>query len=404
MPQQVEFYLGYSSRRLSQVNSSPFETESEETDFESDFDDENWSVRPCYYQLAKSVSARSIRSFSSTSSIRKHQLSQTNHRNPCNCEIDDFLANDDCYNMQSKMEQVRLDNASNNKLPTAHYAAAPPPPVNIALPSPVEERNPAFGERLILPPPLPQHKAPTSPPLSPCAGVKSKFIENLTSSLPASYDNKQPLQPQKEQQHKSVSDITNMQQQHLADMKSSSSIVSSNYCCTTTSSSTLTNSTLHTDSAYISVYVPIAQAPRDNSLIEINLDPVSPLMLAATVADSSESLAGLEQQAIAELHLEDHHYIVDRFHQRPLLDDPEKPFIPASPVFPDIDQMFRETYPELDPNSEEYQYHKERLLRNRFKLRRLSQTFNDREELRRQRISLAKLHGFDHPRTKVKLF
>jgi hypothetical protein len=144
--------------------------------------------------------------------------------------------------------------------------------------------------------------------------------------------------------------------------------------------------------------------PTDNGLIPINLDPVSPLILAAAITDSSDSLVGLEQRALQELNLEEHPFICDKFHQRPLLADPEKPFIASSPVFPNIDELFGEHYPELIPGSVEYIHHKNRLLRNRVKLRRLSRSMNDQEEQRRQRISLARLHGEAHPRSKVKLY
>jgi hypothetical protein len=450
MPHPVDFYLGCSSRRLSQLNpaSSPFETESE-TDFESDFDDENWSVRPCYYQLAKSISAPSIRSSMSCLSVGD-SISSVNRRKTMSHRSDN-----DCETGEILIGYVHHheDRAFNNKPPAefAHH-----PPVTISLPSPVEERNPAFGlvnnsKPLVLhvpatpPPGSHNHKIPMSPPVSPSPAIKSKFIEDLNTSLPGSYDTKrdsaeynmlplstsssefffnrsmqkshcdtEPTVPLKYSDTGSCSAMPRSRASrtsvHNLQRSAGSSFMSTSNYCTSYSSSTLatttqsTNSNFASELDFFSSYVPIAQAPRDNSLIEINLDPVSPLILAATVADSSESLAGLEQQAIAELHLENHDYVVDRFHQRPLLDDPEKPFIPSSPVFPDIDHLFHESYPELDPHSEEYQYHKERLLRNRFKLRRLSQTLNSREELRRQRISLAKLHGFDQPRTKVKLF
>ncbi|ANB15409.1 hypothetical protein AWJ20_3036 [Sugiyamaella lignohabitans] len=148
-----------------------------------------------------------------------------------------------------------------------------------------------------------------------------------------------------------------------------------------------------------------AKAPLDNTTIPINLDPVSPLLLAAAVTDSSESLVGLERRAVEELNLELHPYICDKFHQRPLLADPEMPFIPSDPVFPNVDELFEEYYQHLIPGTVEYVYHKQRLLRNRFKLKQLSQSMNQHEDERRRLISLARLNGLEnHSRSRVKLY
>lgn len=143
------------------------------------------------------------------------------------------------------------------------------------------------------------------------------------------------------------------------------------------------------------------QAPSDNGLIPINLEPVSPLLLAAAVTESSESLVCLQEKAMAELQLEDDETITDKFHQRPLLADPDKPFIPSSPVFPDIDELFREYYPDLLRNSLDYEHHKSRLLRNRIKLRRLNKSITDYEEERRRKLSLNKLHSHQSSRAHV---
>lgn len=143
------------------------------------------------------------------------------------------------------------------------------------------------------------------------------------------------------------------------------------------------------------------RVPSDNGLIPINLEPVSPLLLAAAVTESSESLVSLQQKAVSELQLEEHETITDKFHQRPLLADPDKPFIPCSPVFPDIDELFREYYPELMKNSLDYEHHKGRLMRNRVKLRRLSKSITDYEEERRRKISLNKLHSQTSTRAHV---
>lgn len=179
------------------------------------------------------------------------------------------------------------------------------------------------------------------------------------------------------------------------------------------------------------------RAPRDHGLIPINLEPVSPMTLAAAVstdgyefddADDDED-DGLDDDRLdhhlnggpysitaggepdfdvpayalddGNLVLEEHPHVVDRFYDRPLLHDPDVPFVKASPVFDSVDDLFAAHYPELRPGSVEYAYHKGRLLRNRAKLRRLAEKLRREHSARRSRISLARLHrknSHDRPR------
>jgi hypothetical protein len=126
------------------------------------------------------------------------------------------------------------------------------------------------------------------------------------------------------------------------------------------------------------------------------------MTLAAGLDDSV-----IPDLALSDLQLEEHPYIVDKFYDRPLLHDPEVPFVRASPVFANIDEMFAAHYPQLERNSVEYIYHKNRLLRNRVKLRRLSQELDREQAARLSRISLARLrrkNSCDRPRVRPDIY
>lgn len=182
--------------------------------------------------------------------------------------------------------------------------------------------------------------------------------------------------------------------------------------------------------------------PKEHKLIPINLEPVSPLLLAAEDGDdefedddsdcdnftleeedevdaindqflevqegnlaqsyqnnnvcinngedyetvSPEFLVGYEQEIISHLNLEEDVNVVDKFRMRPLLADGNRPYIPCSPVFSTVEELLQVSYPEIQPGSSEYNQHLNRLKRNRTKLRRLSDCIDMYDRVRRKRI------------------
>lgn len=69
--------------------------------------------------------------------------------------------------------------------------------------------------------------------------------------------------------------------------------------------------------------------------------------------------------------------VQDKFHMsRPILADPDKPFVPATPVFDSVDELLSSCYPDLA--GDEYQYHRQRLQHNRAKLALLRQQVDDK--------------------------
>lgn len=179
------------------------------------------------------------------------------------------------------------------------------------------------------------------------------------------------------------------------------------------------------------------QTPTEHKLIPINLDPVSPMLLAtlgneltkdseidkeyldcAILDDgtddentsdghsqrqlkrvfdeydgdeeyivSPEFLVGYEQDIISQLNLEEDNRIVDRFRTKPLLADGNRPFIPSQPVYSTVEELLAKCYPELDKNGREYVHHLKRLERNREKLRALSQCIDNYDQVRQKRLS-----------------
>lgn len=172
------------------------------------------------------------------------------------------------------------------------------------------------------------------------------------------------------------------------------------------------------------------RSPSENKLIPINLDPVPPMLLTAesdysdiedydldcaiydddddddqyqdselnlqtNVLDqysdemtiSPEFLVGYEQDIISQLNLEEDQHIVDSFRPRPLLADGNRPFIPCSPVYNTVEELFAARYPELKQGSRLYMWHLKRLERNRLKLRDLSQCIDRYDQARQKRLS-----------------
>lgn len=174
------------------------------------------------------------------------------------------------------------------------------------------------------------------------------------------------------------------------------------------------------------------QTPCENKLIPINLEPVSPISLANDIKDSDidcldldcaiydeynhdsrcngassnsclqasfdtqlpdeitvspEFLVGYEQDIISQLNLEEDDRIIDKFRIRPLLADGNRPFIPCSPVYASVEELFAKLYPDLVPGTRQYIWHLNRLERNRTKLRDLSQCIDRYDQVRRKRLS-----------------
>lgn len=144
------------------------------------------------------------------------------------------------------------------------------------------------------------------------------------------------------------------------------------------------------------------QAPLSNKLIRINLDPPSPLLLAGDFDDDFDDDDELclddedyyyeddddedeEDMLPFSLALEEDPLVVDRFHPRPLLADPEEPFIAATPVYPTVEALLASSYPSLNPASTEYASHLHRLRRNRMKLEILrEQAEREKRQLREE--------------------
>lgn len=178
-----------------------------------------------------------------------------------------------------------------------------------------------------------------------------------------------------------------------------------------TSSSPINPSNLLESPLFYEDSVPVLPKPApSNSLIEINLEPVSPLWLCSdSFADdedmgdldlddedsdgaedddsvSPEFLVGHEHEIISHLNLEHHPSIVDKFRPRPLLADSERPFIPSIPVYETVHDLLAMSYPFLTPGTSEYNWHVERLSRNRTKLRKLSDSIECYDQVRRKRL------------------
>lgn len=178
------------------------------------------------------------------------------------------------------------------------------------------------------------------------------------------------------------------------------------------------------------------QPAPSNDLIDINLDPVSPFYLTSDgYADdedvddfylddedyydqdsdededyqspvSPEYLVGHELEIISHLNLEDHPVVVDKFRPRPLLADPERPFIPSSPVYESVHDLLMSCYPFLTRGSTEYNRHMGRLQRNRDKLRSLSESIECYDQKRRERrvseIEVGRSASFDENRFRAR--
>lgn len=145
-------------------------------------------------------------------------------------------------------------------------------------------------------------------------------------------------------------------------------------------------------SAYFEIPISPRPAP-NNDLIACNLGPISPFQLSCdSFADdediddfdleddeeyeepsvSPEFLVGHESEIISHLNLEEDPVVVDKFHPQTLLADPERPFIPSSPVYDSVHELLITCYPHIEEGSQTYFYHLGRLMRNRDKLRALS--------------------------------
>lgn len=136
-----------------------------------------------------------------------------------------------------------------------------------------------------------------------------------------------------------------------------------------------------TISSYCDQINPSSSSP---DLIEINLDPPSPL----TLDESTSSVSSVSTTMSSSLNEEWYckmaniipdPWVHDQFHDtRPILADPDRPFIPTSPLFKSVDDLLSAKYPDLlnDPNL--YAFHKRRLLTNRQKLIQLKQTMESK--------------------------
>lgn len=148
-------------------------------------------------------------------------------------------------------------------------------------------------------------------------------------------------------------------------------------------SSLLDASCSHTTSTTNTAIIPRVSCT--NNLIDINLDPPSPLLLS-TCASSVAALEEAELDLPFSLALEDDPVIVDKFQPPPLLADPEAPesFIATTPVHESVEDLLRTDYPHLVPNSVQYAWHLQRLRRNRAKLALIRETL---DQARRKRMS-----------------
>lgn len=133
----------------------------------------------------------------------------------------------------------------------------------------------------------------------------------------------------------------------------------------------------------------------DHTLIDINLDPPTPLLLAHSVVPSS--LVSLDNEDEEELDdtvypfslslaLERDPFVTDKFTPPALLADPEDPLqsVVTTPVHETVEMLLQTDYPQLDPASVQYEWHLQRLKRNRAKLAVLGDTLATE---RRRRMS-----------------
>ncbi|KAA8916441.1 hypothetical protein TRICI_001436 [Trichomonascus ciferrii] len=142
-----------------------------------------------------------------------------------------------------------------------------------------------------------------------------------------------------------------------------------------------------------------------SDLIEINLDPPSPLLLGQSSSSSDLSLstnnsAGSCEDYYRMANIIPDPWIQDQFHDtRPILADPERPFIPASPIFESVDELLKTNYPDLLNDPQLYEFHKRRLLTNRHKLTTLRKTIYSQYD---RRLSMSSYKP-NNPRSKLKL-
>lgn len=133
------------------------------------------------------------------------------------------------------------------------------------------------------------------------------------------------------------------------------------------------------------------RAPVDNSLISVNLESVPYLALSGSGGrdfSSTTSMIGMEAEAVQALELELDPTITDKFRPRPLLHDPALPFIAASPVFPSVDELLQQLYPQIMKGTMPYYTHRERLMRNRRKLEWLRDALLKHELKRRELLNI----------------
>lgn len=133
------------------------------------------------------------------------------------------------------------------------------------------------------------------------------------------------------------------------------------------------------------------RAPVDNSLISVNLESVPYLALSGSGGrdfSSTTSMVGMEAEALQALELELDPTITDKFRPRPLLHDPALPFIAASPVFPSVDELLQQLYPQVMKGTMPYYTHRERLMRNRKKLEWLRDALLKHEIKRRELLNI----------------
>jgi hypothetical protein len=140
-----------------------------------------------------------------------------------------------------------------------------------------------------------------------------------------------------------------------------------------------------------------------SDLIEINLDPPSPLLLGQSSSSSDLSLStdnGGYEDCYRMANIIPDPWIQDQFHDtRPILADPERPFIPASPIFESVDELLKTNYPDLLNDPQLYEFHKRRLLTNRHKLTSLRKSIYSQYD---RRLSMSSYKP-NHPRSKLKL-
>lgn len=138
-----------------------------------------------------------------------------------------------------------------------------------------------------------------------------------------------------------------------------------------------------------------------SDLIEINLDPPSPLLLGqSSSSDLSIATDSSCEDYYRMANIIPDPWIQDQFHDtRPILADPERPFIPASPIFESVDELLNTNYPDLLNDPQLYEFHKRRLLTNRHKLTTLRKTIYSQYD---RRLSTS-TYKPNQPRSKLKL-